>query len=425
MAEAMDRAGRASIGAMTAVVLIGALSAIHTMSQFLRTSIGVIAPDLAREIGLSAAGIGLLASSFFMSFAAAQVPLGVAIDRFGPRLVLAASTVIAVVGTVVFATATSPELLVLGRILTGIGCSSFFIAPLTIYSRWFPPERFSMVVGIQLGVSTLGTLAATAPLAFAAAAVGWRTTFLVAAGITALLGVLVFAIARDYPPGVVAPTRHESLAESIRGLAVIARTPSVLRLFAMHFSGYSILVTVLGLWGGPYLAHVYGYDLERRGDLLFVLAIASLLGSLAWGPMDRLFSSYKRPVIAGAIATVLLLVWLTYVGQPSIGALTIWFVAFGVSTAYTPLLTAHGRSLFPPEYVGRGLTLLNLGTMGGVFIVQFATGLVVDLFPAPDGVYPVDAYRAAFAVEAVVLAVSTLIYLKARDPVHERARHAV
>ena len=425
MAEAMDRAGRASIGAMTAVVLIGALSAIHTMSQFLRTSIGVIAPDLAREIGLSAAGIGLLASSFFMSFAAAQVPLGVAIDRFGPRLVLAASTVIAVVGTVVFATATSPELLVLGRILTGIGCSSFFIAPLTIYSRWFPPERFSMVVGIQLGVSTLGTLAATAPLAFAAAAVGWRTTFLVAAGITALLGVLVFAIARDYPPGVVAPTRHESLAESIRGLAVIARTPSVLRLFAMHFSGYSILVTVLGLWGGPYLAHVYGYNLERRGDLLFVLAIASLLGSLAWGPMDRLFSSYKRPVIAGAIATVLLLVWLTYVGQPSIGALTIWFVAFGVSTAYTPLLTAHGRSLFPPEYVGRGLTLLNLGTMGGVFIVQFATGLVVDLFPAPDGVYPVDAYRAAFAVEAVVLAVSTLIYLKARDPVHERARHAV
>ena len=425
MAEAMDRAGRASIGAMAAVVLIGALSAIHTMSQFLRTSIGVIAPDLAREIGLSAAGIGLLASSFFMSFAAAQVPLGVAIDRFGPRLVLAASTVIAVVGTVVFATATSPELLVLGRILTGIGCSSFFIAPLTIYSRWFPPERFSMVVGIQLGVSTLGTLAATAPLAFAAAAVGWRTTFLVAAGITALLGVLVFAIARDYPPGVVAPTRHESLAESIRGLAVIARTPSVLRLFAMHFSGYSILVTVLGLWGGPYLAHVYGYNLERRGDLLFVLAIASLLGSLAWGPMDRLFSSYKRPVIAGAIATVLLLVWLTYVGQPSIGALTIWFVAFGVSTAYTPLLTAHGRSLFPPEYVGRGLTLLNLGTMGGVFIVQFATGLVVDLFPAPDGVYPVDAYRAAFAVEAVVLAVSTLIYLKARDPVHERARHAV
>ncbi len=413
--------GRAGIGVMTAVALVGSLCAIHTMSQFLRTSIGVIAPDLAREVGLSAAGIGLLASAFFMSFAAAQVPLGVAIDRFGPRLVLAISSAVAVIGTLVFATAASAELLLLGRILTGIGCSSFFIAPLTIYSRWFAPERFSTVVGIQLGVSSIGTLAATAPLAFAAAAFGWRASYLAAAVITALIGFMVFVIARDYPPGTVPPVRHESLAESLRGLAVVARTPSVPRLFAMHFSGYSILVTVLGLWGGPYLAHVYGYDLERRGELLFVLAVASLLGSFAWGPMDRLFSSYKRPVIAGAVVTMLLLVWLAYVGRPGVGTLTVWFVAFGISTAFTPLLTAHGRSLFPPEYVGRGLTLLNLGTMSGVFVVQFATGLVVDLFPAKDGVYPLDAYRAAFAVEALVLAVSTAIYLKARDPAHEQA----
>jgi len=420
MAETAGRAGRVSIDAMTAIVLIGALCAIHTMSQFLRTSIGVIAPDLAREIGLSAAGIGLLASSFFMSFAAAQVPLGVAIDRFGPRLVLGASTVIAVAGTLVFATATSAEMLIVGRVLLGVGCASFFIAPLTIYSRWFPPERFSTVVGIQLGVSALGMLAATAPLGFATAAFGWRPSFLAVAGITAVVGAIVYAIARDYPPGVSPPARHESLRETIRGLVVVARTPSVPRLFAMHFSGYSILVTVLGLWGGPYLAHVYGHGVERRGELLFVLAMSNVLANMLWGPADRLFSSYKRPVIAGASVTVLLLVWLAYVGRPEPSSLVIWFIAFGFFTAYTPVLTAHGRSLFAPEFVGRGLTLLNVGTMSGVFILQFVTGLVVDQFPAVDGAYPVDAYRAAFAVEAVVLAVSTLIYLKARDPVHER-----
>jgi MFS family permease len=422
MAQAADRAGRVHIGAMTAVVLVGALCAIHTMSQFLRTSIGVIAPDLAREIGLGAAGIGLLASSFFMSFAAAQVPLGVAIDRFGPRLVLAASTVIAVAGTVVFATGTSAEVLVAGRVLLGIGCSSFFIAPLTIYSRWFPPERFSTVVGIQLGLSALGMLAATAPLGFATAAFGWRTSFIAVAAITAIVGAIVYAIVRDYPPGASPPKRHESLRDTIRGLAVVARTPSVPRLFAMQFAGYSVLVTVLGLWGGPYLAHVYGHGVERRGELLFVLAISNVLANMIWGPADRLFSSYKRPVIGGAVVTVLLLAWLAYAGKPDTSSLVIWFIAFGFFTAYTPVLTAHGRSLLPPEFVGRGLTLLNLGTMSGVFILQFVTGLVVDLFPAENGVYPVDAYRAAFAVEAVVLAVSTLIYLKARDPVHERQR---
>jgi MFS family permease len=389
------------------------------MSQFLRTSIGVIAPDLAREVGLSASGIGLLASAFFMSFAAAQVPLGVAIDRFGPRIVLAASTVIAVGGTLVFATASSPELLVLGRILTGIGCSSFFIAPLTIYSRWFSNERFSTVTGIQLGLSALGMLAATAPLGFATAAFGWRASFLAVAAITAVVGLIVFAVVRDYPPGVVPPRRHETLIESIRGLAVVARTPSVLNMFAMHFSGYAILATMLGLWGGPYLAHVYGYDVGRRGEFLFVLAIANVLANFGWGPADRMFGSYKRPVIVAAVITILLLAWLAYVGKPESWMLIVWFIAFGICTAYTALLTAHGRSLFPPEYVGRGLTLLNLGTMGGVFIVQFVTGLAVDLFPAQDGVYPVDAYRAAFAVMAAVLTVSTLLYLGARDPLHE------
>jgi MFS family permease len=422
MAEAADRAARASIGVMTAVVLVGAGCAIHTASQFLRTSIGVIAPDLAREIGLSAAGIGLLASSFFMSFAAAQVPLGVAIDRFGPRLVLAGSTVITVVGTLVFAWATTAELLVVGRVLLGIGCSSFFIAPLTIYSRWFAPERFSTVVGIQLGVSALGMLAATAPLGFATAAFGWRASFVAVAVITAIVGAIVYAIARDYPPGASPPPRHESLRDAIRGLAVVARTPSVPRLFAMHFAGYSVLVTVLGLWGGPYLADVYGHGVERRGELLFVMAIANVLANMVWGPADRLFASYKRPVIAGAVVAALLLAWLAYAGKPDATSLIVWFIAFGAFTAYTPVLTAHGRSLFPPEFVGRGLTLLNLGTMSGVFILQFVTGLVVDLFPAEGGAYPVDAYRAAFAVEAVVLAVCTLVYLGARDPLHERLR---
>ena len=418
-------AGRAgAIAPATAIALIAALCAIHTCSQFLRTSIGVIAPDLAREIGLTAAGIGLLSSSFFFSFAATQVPLGVAIDRFGPRLVLLISTGIAVVGTIVFATAKSSEVMLLGRVLTGIGCASFFIAPLTIYSRWFPPERFSTVVGIQLGLSALGMLGATAPLAYATAAFGWRASFLAAAGVTAVVGFIAYVVARDYPPGVMPPRRHESLTETIRGLAVVARTPSVPRLFVMHFSGFSIMVTVLGLWGGPYLAHVHGYDLGRRGELLFLLATASVLANFVWGPLDRVFKSYKRPVIGGALVTMLLLAWIAWAGKLEGWTLVAWFVAFGISTAYTPVLTAHGRSLFPPELVGRGLTLLNLGTMSGVFVLQFVTGLVIDLFPAKDGVYPVDAYRAVFALLALVLAGATLIYLRARDPTYEQLRSA-
>jgi MFS family permease len=401
----------------TLVLLVAAMCVIHVVSQFLRNSIGVIAPDLARDMGLGAAGIGFLASAFFLGFAGAQIPLGVAIDRWGPRISMSVSMGIAVVGVIIFAIAPSADVLVIARILMGLGCASFFMGPLTIYSRWFPPDRFSTLVGIQLGFSGLGVLAATAPLAYSTAAVGWRASFLVVAGVAAIVGLFVFIVARDYPPGKERPRSHESLWQSFAKLADVVRVPSFLPVFVMQFAGYASFLTVFGLWAGPYLAHVYGYDLDRRGNTLLVLAIVHLVSSAAWGPADRLFRSYKTPATIGAAMTVASLIWIVVVGKPSEGALILWFVVFGFFASCAAVITAHGRSLFPPEFVGRGLTLLNLGTMGGVFVLQAATGAVVGLFDAPGGVYPIDAYRAAFAFEATVLGLATLIYLTSREPV--------
>ena len=125
-----------------------------------------------------AAQIGLLSSIYFLCFAAAQLPLGVALDRFGPRLCMLVSLAVTVLGCIVFALAHSASGLVLGRALLGLGTASFLMAPMALYARWFPPERFSTLAGIQLGVGSLGALFATAPLAHATASFGWRATFL-------------------------------------------------------------------------------------------------------------------------------------------------------------------------------------------------------------------------------------------------------
>ncbi len=406
----------------TLVLLVAAMCVIHIVSQFLRNSIGVIAPNLAADFGLGGAGIGFLASAFFLGFAGAQIPLGVAIDRWGPRLAMSVSMGIAVVGVVLFALAPTSEALIFARILMGFGCASFFMGPLTIYSRWFPPERFSTLVGIQLGFSGLGVIAATAPLAYATSAIGWRSSFLVVAVIAAVVGVFVYAVARDDPPGVVRPKSSESLAEAFGGLKDVVRLRSYLYVFVMQFAGYATFLTVFGLWAGPYLAHVYGYDLDKRGNVLFVLAVTHLIASALWGPSDRLFKSYKIPTAIAASVTVATLVWLAIVGKPSEPVLIAWFIVFGFFASCTAVITAHGRSLLPPQFVGRGLTVLNLATMGGVFIVQATTGAVVGLFDAPGGIYPVDAYRAAFACIAAVLAICTLIYLRSHDPARDAAR---
>jgi MFS family permease len=406
----------AQLDLMPGIWLVGVLSTAQLVSQFLRSAVSVIGPNLVTELNISAAGLALLSSSFFLAFALAQVPVGMLIDRFGPRVTMLWSTVLAVAGCIVFALGTDLNTLVFGRVLMALGCSSFYVAPLAIYSRWFKPKYFSTVTGIQLGLSGLGLLAATTPLAFAAATIGWRPSFLIVAVLAALSGLIVFWWVSDDPPGTVPPeNKKENLRESLQGLVVVSRTPSFWPIFAMFCTNYAVVITILGLWGGPYLAHVYGYDLETRGFFLLVLALSSMSAAFGWGVADRVFSSYRTPVLIGAMLTLAMLIWIALAEKMSPTVLIVWFLLYGLVTGYPPLLVGQARAMFPPQLVGRGLTLLNLATMGGVFFFQFATGAVIEFMAPNQTVYPLGAYQAAFALMAFLLAVSIGCYFLARD----------
>jgi predicted MFS family arabinose efflux permease len=267
------------------VTLVATLVSIYIVSQFLRNSIGVIAPNLAHELGLLPAEIGLLSSTFFLTFAAAQIPLGMALDRFGPRICLVAGAVITVVGAIVFACAASSAVLIFGRALLGLGSAGAFVASLAVYARRFPPDRFATLAGLQVGIGTVGALIATAPLAFSTAAIGWRASFLGVAAFTSLIGLLIAVVVKDEAPS--ARSHHETLGESLSGILAVMRTPSVGRLFVMNLVAYSTFGLIVGLWGGPYLTHIYGYDLEQRGNVLLIAVLSQIVGSVLWGPLDR------------------------------------------------------------------------------------------------------------------------------------------
>ncbi|PWB64320.1 MAG: MFS transporter [Bradyrhizobiaceae bacterium] len=397
------------------VALVGTLAAIYMVSQFLRNSVGVIAPDLAREIGLTAGEIGLLSSAFFLAFAAAQFPLGVALDRYGPRACMLVCTVISVIGAGLFAAATTTSGLIVSRVLMGLGTSCFLMAPLALYARRFPPERFTTLAALQLGVGSIGTLLVTAPLAWAAATIGWRTTFVVVGAFMLGCGLLVLAVVRDEAPKAQGQ-HHETLRESLVGVLEAARLPGVGPLFLMQLTAYSSFVFVVGLWGGPYLTHVYGYGLTARGDLLLVAAVAQILGLMAAGYLERRLASYKAPVMAGALATAGALALIAVVGRLPPTALVIWIALFGFVAGYVSVLIAHGKALLPPHLVGRGMTLLNVGTMGGAFISQVVSGGIIGLFPSQGGAYPLVAYQVVFAVQAAALLLTCLAYRRVQDP---------
>jgi MFS family permease len=397
-----------------AVLLVGTLAAIYLVSQFLRNSVGVIAPDLAREIGLSAAEIGLLSSAFFFSFAAAQIPLGIALDRYGPRRCMLLCAAVALLGTVLFAMATTLTGLVTARILMGLGSSCYLMAPLALYARRFPAERFTLLAGIQIGIGTVGTLFVTAPLAWASASIGWRATFLVVAGLVVAGALLVAIVVREDAADQTESGRRDTLRESMRGVLEVTRMPSFARVFAMNVISYSSYVLIVGLWGGPFLSDVYGYGLTARGDLLMLPAISHIIGVVAWGHAERYFGAYKPLVLAGALATAAAFGVLALLGKPEPRVLAVWLAVFGFLPAFLPVLIAHGRSFLPPHLVGRGMTLFNIGTMGGTFVVQLVSGALIDLFPAQGGAYPLDAYRLVFAAQAVAIVVASAAYLTVR-----------
>jgi MFS family permease len=397
-----------------AVLLVGALAAIYLVSQFLRNSVGVIAPDLAAEIGLNAAEIGLLSSAFFFAFAAAQIPLGIALDRYGPKRCMLVCAAIAFLGTLVFAAATTPAGLVAARVLMGLGSSCFLMAPLALYAKRFPPERFARLAGIQIGIGTVGTLLVTAPLAWASAEFGWRATFLFVAGLVVLGAVLVAAVVREDRATDLGPGHKETLRESLAGVAAVVRLPGFWPIFAMNCIAYSSYVIIVGLWGGPYLTHVYGYGLTTRGELLMLPALGQIVGVVLWGQADRISHNHKALVLCGALASAVALALLAALGKPDPYVLTAWLAVFGLLPAFLPVLLAHGRLVLPPKLLGRGMTLFNIGSMGGTFVVQLVSGALIDLFPAQAGVYPLDAYRLVFAAQAAAIVAASVAYLTVR-----------
>ncbi|MBI3436049.1 MAG: MFS transporter [Proteobacteria bacterium] len=407
------------------VTLVAILSGVYMVGQLLRNSVGVIAPDLAQELALSASQIGILSSAFFFAFAAVQLPLGIALDRYGPKRCMLTCSVAVVAGALLFAAATSPAALVGARILMGLGTSCYLMAPLALFARQFSANRFAMLAGLQLGFGSIGTLLATAPLAFSAAAIGWRATFVGIAVVMLAAAVLIAIIVRDDPArDVHARDEHshaeiagrESLRDGLRGLVEVLRTDSVGRLFFVHVTTYAGYILIVGLWGGPYLTHVYGYGLTERGNFLLIPAITQAAGMIVWGMADRLFGGYKIPVLIGAGLTISSLVVIAAGGKLPPLALCIVLALFGFFAAYSAQVIAHGKALFPKHLVGRGLTVLNMGSMGGVFFSQAVSGVVIDLFPTAGGANPLAAFQTVFLLQAAFILASCIVYLRAREP---------
>ena len=399
-----------------AVGIFAALCGIYVISHFYRVSNGVIAPDLMRELDISAEAMGTVTGAFFIAFSLSQLPVGVMLDRLGTRYTIPIMMTFAVIGSLIFAMASGMAGLTAGRLMIGLGCSCVYVGALAVASRWFRTRYFATIAGLLVAAGNAGNLLATKPLADVVAVVGWRTTFVGMAAITAVVAVVVLLVVRDAPPEHAFHRRGvETLASGIRGVGDVLRIGDLPPMLVLQFFGYASVMTILGLWGGPYLHDVYGLGLEARGNVLVVMGAGLIVGSLVFGPLDRLFDTRKGIVLAGGAFSASVLALLALLDKPPLWVAMTLFALLAFGNAYNVVGMAHARAIVPDRMIGRGMTMIALFTMGGVATLQIVTGLILGAFANADGTVPEAGYRTMYAVVGACVATSLLFYARTSD----------
>ncbi len=396
--------------------MLTAMIVLAVLSQFFRSSNGVIAPELMQELQFDAQAIGLSSGAFFVIFAVLQVPIGVLFDRYGPRRVVSYMLVFAVIGSFLFAAAQSLGPLVAGRFLIGLGFAGGMVGSLVVLSRWLDPTEFTKAMTILFASANLGSLLATSPLSASTEFLGWRATFLALAAITALVALGFWWFVRDEPPGRAdRGLRPESLAASIRGVGQVFRVPGIWGILPLVALGYSSIITIIGLWGGPFLNDVHGLDGLDRGNVLSILAVFFVLGTLAYGPIQRRVGSFRLVVVGGSVASAVLLLILAAVSATSLSITLPLLIATCFVGAFSVVLMGHGVALIPAGLKGRGTTVLNAVLMGGTALLQIGSGAVVEAVHAYAGT-PSSGYAAFFALLGALILAATVGYLTTPEP---------
>ncbi|MCF8052922.1 MAG: MFS transporter, partial [Desulfobacterales bacterium] len=382
---------------------------------------------LIRELGLDTRGLSLVSAAFFYAFAVMQIPIAIYLDRIGPRITMSVLTLVAVAGALLFAMGESLAALAVGRALLGLGMACNLMGTLKLITLWFGPLRFATLASLVVSVGTAGNIAAATPLVVMVGALGWRTTFLVFAGINFLLAVLFFLVVRDRsePASGAFETQKASARPErlLSGMRVLFAEKDYWIISFGTFCRYGIFAAVQALWAGPYLMKVLGVSPVTTGNLLFLMSIGIIVGSPMCGWLsDIVIGSRKKVVISGLLGMLAVLVIFARI-DAGIGflPLAVLFFGFGFFASPGQIMYAHIKERMPIELAGTAMTGINFFTMTGVAVFLQGLGSAMQRF-YPEASLGAGAFRGAFYFCAGCLLVTAFLYLLTRETRTRRSR---
>jgi len=267
------------------------------------------------------------------------------------------------------------------------------------------------------GIGGGGALLATTPLAIVVTWVGWRSTFLIVSVLTVFTATIVWLLVRDAPEErQIHATSANSFGSTVRGVRTVALNRQLQLLLPLNTVAYGSIMVVLGLWGTPYLRDVHGMDTVAAANLLMAMALSCMAGGLAYAWLAPRLGSIKYLVLCGSVGTASIFIVLAVLPPTSQHILLVLFALHGFIGAYPVLIVSHVRMIVPKDLMGRGLTLSNLFSFGGVGLLQLTSGWIIGFFPVIESARVSIAYTTLFLCVALISGLAVWIYTWIRDP---------
>jgi sugar phosphate permease len=397
---------------------LGAMAFI--LAFFHRVAPGAIAADLRATFDTSATTLGFIAAMYFYPYAAMQLPSGVLADSIGPRRLFAVGSVVAGVGSLVFAFAPDVAWLLAGRALVGLGVAVAFVSVLKLIASWFSEREFGTWVGVLQMLGNFGGMLGAYPLAWAVQYVSWRWVFAAAGVISLLLAAGIWFGVRDSPrdAGLV-PVDPPGDADAVAGrggwlsgLARVAANRQTWAGFMLHFGLIGSYLTFSGLWAVPYLTDGLGMSRPDATLHVSVMILGFAFSAFVVGTLsDRM--GLRLPLLRG-LAVLFLACWTPWVmgwALPTAASLAA-FALMGVSMSGAVLCWALAKELNPPSLSGTATSLVNVGGFLGTALFQPMVGWILDRGGAAS---VLEGYRHAAGLLAVIALIGVVAAFQLRE----------
>ena len=380
----------------------------YAISYFYRNANAIIESDLVDEIGLGPADLGLLTSAYFFSFAVFQLPLGILLDRYGPRRTEAALLLFAALGAWIFSNAETSTGLIAGRLLIGLGVSACLMAAFKAYVIWFQSERLPIINGLQMVAGGFGALGATTPLQNFLSVTDWRGVFSVLAIITVFASICLWFVLPEHHGSA---EKNPELKMQLKEMGTVFHSPVFWSIAPLTALSNGAFLAIHGLWIKPWLRDVAGLGEQNSSQLLFSMTLSVITGYFLLGIFTERLSRFfdMQPISVGVFGMILF-------------SSAQFSLAFGWSASPLLLVTMLGflgtsciltyaglAQIFPKKYSGRVSTILNVQVFMAAFIVQWGIGEIIELWPLTESGYDPASYRVAISAVAL-LQVSGLVW---------------